>query len=90
VGATQRRPLAEDTPFEIEHLQIQIWRAMTPDRKAHLVASMCTGIQDAAVEGIKMRYPGAGSREQFLRLAILRLGYDLAVEAFPDARGLSR
>jgi hypothetical protein len=37
---------------------------------------------------VQMRYPQAGSREQFLRLAILRLGYDLALEAFPDAAGL--
>ena len=90
MGPAQRRPLAEDTPLEIERLQIQIWRTMTPDRKAQIVAAMCAGVQEAAAEGIRRRHPEAGSREQFLRLAILRLGSDLAAEAFPDARGLSR
>lgn len=90
MGTVQRRPLADDTPLEIEHAQIQLWRAMTPSRKAHIVAAMCAGIQEAAAEGIRRRHPETGAREQFLRLAILRLGYDLAVEAFPDARELSR
>ena len=40
------------------------------------------------ISGWQQRHPQASAREQFLRLAIVRLGYDLAVEAFPDAAGL--
>ncbi len=85
VEPTVRRPLADDTPLEIEQVQIAVWQRMTPDEKAELVTSMCRGVLEAATEGVRWRHPHAGPREQFLRLAILRLGYDLAVEAFPDA-----
>lgn len=37
IAATERRPLAEDTPLEIEDLQIKIWRGMSPERKAELI-----------------------------------------------------
>ena len=88
VEAPVRRPLADDTPLEIEQVQIDIWRRMSREDKAQLVTSMCRGVLEAAAEGVRWRHPHAGAREQFLRLAILRLGYDLAVEAFPDAASL--
>ena len=88
MDSAARQPLAADTPFEVEEVQIAMWQRMTPADKAQLIVSMCRGVQEAAICGVQMRYPQAGSREQFLRLAILRLGYDLALEAFPDAAGL--
>ena len=88
VETPARRPLADDTPFEIEQVQIAMWQRMTHEEKAQLVTSMCRGVLEAATAGVRWRHPHAGPREQFLRLAILRLGYDLAVEAFPDAASL--
>lgn len=88
VAATERRPLADDTPFEIEELQIELWRAMTPQAKGALVAGLCRGVHEAAAEGLRRRHPDASPRELFLRAAMLTLGEDLAVEAFPDAVGL--
>lgn len=89
MDSAARQPLAADTPFEVEEVQIAMWQRMTPADKLALIASMCRATQEAAIRGVQMRYPHAGPREQFLRLAILRLGYDLAVEAFPDAAGLA-
>jgi hypothetical protein len=43
---------------------------------------------EAVLEGIRRRHPNAGPREQFLRLALLRLGPELTVEAFPEAAAL--
>lgn len=83
-----RRPLAEDTPLEIEQVQIDIWRRMSPSDKMRLVSGLCRRLHILAAEAVKQRHPQASEREQFLRLAIVRLGYDLAVEAFPDATGL--
>jgi hypothetical protein len=88
VDSAARQPLAADTPFEVEEVQIAMWRRMTPADKVELVSSMCRAAQEAAIRDVQIRYPQAGAREQFLRLAILRLGYDLALEAFPDAAGL--
>ena len=83
-----RRPLAEDTPLEIEQVQIAMWQRMTPSDKMRLVSGLCRRLHTLAAEAVKQRHPQASAREQFLRLAIVRLGYDLAVEAFPDAAGL--
>ena len=85
----ERQPLAGDTPFEIEALQVELWRRMTRREKARIVAGLCRGVQDAALEGVRRRFPTAGPREQFLRLAVLRLGPELAIEAFPDAADLA-
>lgn len=83
-----RQPLAEDTPLEIEDVQLALWRAMSPQRKMQLISAMCRRINILTREGVQRRYPTASAREVFLRVAIIRLGRDLAVEAFPDAAGL--
>ena len=83
-----RTPLADDTPLDIEARQVALWQRMSRDEKAELVAGLCRGVHEAAREGVRRRYPGATAREQFLRLAILRLGRNLAVQAFPDAADL--
>jgi len=88
VDSTGRQPLAADTPFEVEAVQIAMWRQMTPADKIRIVSAMCRRLDTLAAEGVRRRYPRADAREQFLRLAIVKLGYDLAVEAFPDAAGL--
>lgn len=90
VTASARRPLADDTPLDIEAVQVELWRRMTPAAKAGLVAGLCQGVREAALEGIRRRHPADGPREQFLRLAILYLGRELALEAFPEAADLAQ
>lgn len=85
----ERLPLAEDTPLEIEEVQLAVWRTMTPQDKMRLISSMCRRMNALTREGVQRRYPGATAREVFLRSAIIRLGYDLAVAAFPDASELA-
>jgi hypothetical protein len=77
-------PLADDTSLDVERRQIEGWRAMTPARKAALVSSLSRGTRELALAGIRARHPKATPREQFLRLAILTLGADLARRAYPD------
>jgi hypothetical protein len=88
VASPARTPLADDTPLEIEALQLARWRRMSREDKAVLIAGLCRGVHEAATEGVRRRYPAATLRERFLRLAILRLGRDLARQAFPDAADL--
>ena len=52
--------------------------------KAHLISSLSRGTRALALAGIRARYPGASLREQFLRLAILTLGRELARQAYPE------
>lgn len=80
--------LAADTDAATEHRQVEIWRAMSPAQKAATVSGLTTAVFEMARAGVRHRFPEAGAREQFLRLAILTLGADLAVRAYPDASGL--
>lgn len=57
---------------------------MTAAQKAETVASLSRSVRDLALAGIRQRYPGVTPREQFLRLAILTLGLDLARRAYPE------
>ena len=78
------QPLAEDTPLDIERRQIDAWRKMSAAQKAALVTSATRAADAMAIAGIRARFPGASAREQFLRLAVLKLGYDLARQAYPE------
>jgi len=78
-------PLSLDTSPDIERRQIESWRHMASADKA----AMITGLTRAAVAmtaaGVRQRYPDAPPREHFLRLAVVVLGPDLAMRAYPDA-----
>lgn len=79
-----RPPLARDTAPEIEDMQVDAWRRMTPTAKAALVSGLSQTVFDLGLAGVRERHPNASPREHFLRLAILRLGRDLAARAYPD------
>ena len=81
--------LSADTTREAEDFQVQRWRAMTAADKLELVASMCRAIDRLALAGIQERHPHATQRERFLRLAVLKLGIDLATRVYPEIRELA-
>jgi hypothetical protein len=77
-------PLSMDTSPEIERRQIEAWRRMSPVEKAAIVSGLTQAAYDLALAGVRARYPDASPREQFLRLAIVTLGRDLASKAYPE------
>jgi len=77
-------PLSLDTSPEIERMQIDGWRRMSPAEKAAIVSGLTQAVYDLARAGIRLRHPDASPREQFLRLALLTLGPDLARRAYPE------
>lgn len=77
-------PLSADTSPEIERLQIEEWRRMSVADKAAVVSGLTQAAYDLALAGIRQRYPAASPREQFLRLAVVTLGFDLARKAYPE------
>ena len=83
------RPLADDTPLDIERRQIEGWRRMSTGEKARLISSLSSASRELALAGIRHRHPTASPREQFLRLAILTLGCELARQAYPEIDDLS-
>lgn len=78
-----------DTPREVRDIQVRHWRAMSAHQKGTLVSALSLTTHSLAEAGVRARYPHAFSRERFLRLALVRLGRDLAVAAYPDAASLT-
>jgi hypothetical protein len=78
------KPLSLDTSPEIERLQIEGWRQMSTEEKAAIVSGLTKAVYELASAGIRQRHPEAAPREQFLRLAIITLGPDLARRAYPE------
>jgi hypothetical protein len=76
--------LADDTPRDIEQRQIEAWRRMPPSEKLSLVIRLSDTVRELALAGVRQRYPDASPREQFLRLAMVTLGDDLARKAYPE------
>lgn len=76
--------LSADTDAESEQQQIDRWRAMAPADKLRLVAELNAAADTMALAGIRLRHPGASPREQFLRLATVKLGRELALQAYPE------
>jgi hypothetical protein len=80
--------LALDTSAEVEQLQIERWRNMTPPEKAALISGLTRAAFELSAAGVRHRYPNSSPREQFLRLAIVTLGPELASAAYPDIERL--
>jgi hypothetical protein len=84
----ERHALAADTPDDIERRQIEQWRIMSPAQKAAIVSGLTRAAYALAFAGIRQRYPNASDREQFLRVALITLGSELARKAYPEIAAL--
>jgi hypothetical protein len=78
-------PLSLDTSPDIERRQVESWRQMLPAHKAALVTGLTRAAWEMTAAGVRQRHPGTTPREQFLRVAVIVLGPDLACLAYPDA-----
>lgn len=69
-------------------MQVERWRQMSAAEKAAIVSGLTQAVYELARAGVRHRYPDASPREQFLRLAIVTLGPELARQAYPDIAAL--
>jgi hypothetical protein len=81
-------PRTADTDAESDRYQIARWRTLSPAEKLRVVSELNAAVDTMALAGIQLRHPGASPREQFLRLACLKLGRDLARQAYPEVEQL--
>ena len=58
---------------------------MSAAQKAAMITGLTRAAYAMALAGVRHRDPGASPREQFLRLALIVLGPELACRAYPDA-----
>jgi hypothetical protein len=77
--------LSRDTSADVERLQIEAWRRMSPLEKAGIMSQATSDAVTLALSGIRQRHPGASARECFIRLAALQLGPTLVRQVYPDA-----
>jgi hypothetical protein len=77
--------LSRDTSADVERLQIEAWRRMSPLEKAAIMSQATSDALTLAGSGIRQRYPGASERECFIRLAALQHGPILVRQVYPDA-----
>ena len=80
--------LTADSSEDAERRLIEGWRAMSAAQKLALVSTMSQTVRELALAGIRQRYPLAMPREQLLRLAIVTLGPELALAAYPEIAAL--
>lgn len=77
--------LSRDTSADVERLQIDAWRRMSPLEKIEIVSQATRDALTLALSGIRQRHPNASERECFIRLAAIQLGPALVREVYPDA-----
>lgn len=81
---------SRDTSPEVERMQIEAWRKMTPAEKFAWMAAMTRRLQELQLAEIRRRHPDAGEWELKMRLASRRLDPELMRRAFgwdPDVEG---
>jgi hypothetical protein len=83
-----KTPLSLDTSPDVERRQVDAWRSMSPAQKAALVTGLTRAAWEMTLAGVRQRHPDAPPREQFLRVAVIVVGPELARLAYPDAAGL--
>ncbi len=77
-----------DTSSRVERLRIESWRRMSPLEKLSLVSALNSATRELCQAGIRMRHPDETDHEVRLRMALITLGRDLAVKAYPEAASL--
>ena len=77
------RPLALDTPLEVERMQIDAWRRMSPAEKAAIVTALTRATFAMATAGIRQRYPGESEESHRMRLVELLHGSEIARKMYP-------
>ena len=75
-------PLSADTSPEAETAYFAILRKMPAGERVLAAARMTLAVNAFALAGIRQRYPQADEREQFLRLAVLRLGRQVTIDVY--------
>lgn len=80
--------LASDTSLEAERAQVELWRRMSPIEKLRAVTEITRAVLQLSLAGIRLRHPEASDEECMMRLAIMKLGRQLACQVYPEVARL--
>jgi hypothetical protein len=85
------KPMALDTPPEIEEMILEGYRRMTSQEKIRRIVELNRSVEEMAASRIRSRYgPDLSKRELRLRLAALRLNRETMIGVFdwdPEIQG---
>jgi hypothetical protein len=84
------KPQSPDTHPDIERMQIEAYRRMSPAEKFRRIENLNRMLEMLARADIERRYPDAEERERRLRVAARRIPAELMRRAFgwdPDKEG---
>ena len=81
------RPLADDTPEDVERAQAAIWTQLPPERRLGLVFDLCAQARALSLAGILGRNPGLDARAALRIYADQCLGPALAARAYGPLPG---
>lgn len=85
------KPMALDTPPDIEERMLDGYRRMTPAEKWQRIVELNRAVEEMAAARIRTQYgPDLSERELRLRLAALRLDRETMIEVFdwdPEEKG---
>ena len=71
-----------DTTPEAWAKQFELYRRMTPAQKAAGVRAIPLAVHTLALAGLRQQHPSASEGELRLRLAVRRLGEEMAARAY--------
>ena len=78
-----------DTSAAIQRIQDALWLRLSPAEKLAQVAGLSRMVDLLAMEGLRMRHPGAQAADIRYRRAKLRLGGDLTARVYGRGRGVA-
>ena len=73
---------SQDTPADVIAFRDALLRAQSSVQKAQGIRDASRAVELLAREGIRRRHPGIDEPEVHFRMAVLRLGADLAAAAY--------
>jgi hypothetical protein len=74
--------LSVDTPIEIERIQVEILRQMTPGEKMDCIRDMTMSVAQMQVEAVRRQWPDATDEEIRLRVFSRWIPRELMIRAF--------
>ena len=67
------KPLAADTPLEVEEVQVRIWRSWTPEKRLETACNLLEFLRRRVNQAIRDQHPNASDDE--IRIHCLRRAY---------------
>lgn len=83
----QSRPL--DTSPEVERVQVEIFRRMTPERRLRAAAELTQLVRKSLAEGVRTRHPEYNDDQVRLAMIRLTLPEHLFLAVYPYAKEIT-